>query len=242
VSEEILNESGVGEEALSVSTSTAPTEAQLESQIPLIVKLSALLFVAVKPVTVEWLSEVSRHEVGEIEEALIELSRIYTYQENGFALAEVAGGYQFRTAPQLASILRRVVPVKVKRLSRAAAETLAVVAYKQPVERAEIESIRGVDALPTLKTLLDAKLIRVIGKQDTPGQPVLYGTTTTFLERFGLRDLASLPSLHEFEQLLEEPGEGSESGEGDSGSVVSELAEGSLEDEITSREEDLSLS
>ena len=122
----------------------------------------------------------------------------------------MSAGFQFRSAPVLAQVIKRLIPARTKRLSRAAGETLAVIAYKQPVERAEIESIRGVDALPTLKTLLDARLIRVIGKHDSPGHPVLYGTTAEFLERFGLADLSALPTLHEFEQLASEPGDSSE--------------------------------
>ncbi len=211
-----MSEEAFQEQVAETASAVAPlSETIVEESIGILPKLSAVLFVAVKPVSVDWLAEITGHGSVEVEEALAELAEVFTDEEHGFSLVEVAGGYQFRTAPRLASVLRRVVPVKIKRLSRAAAETLAVVAYKQPVERAEIESIRGVDALPTLKTLLDAKLIRVIGKQDTPGQPVLYGTTQTFLERFGLRDLSSLPSLHEFEQLLAEPGEVSETAAGD---------------------------
>ena len=94
-----------------------------------------------------------------------------------------------------------------KRLSKAAAETLAIVAYRQPVQKAEIEAIRGVDAIQTVKTLLDAKLIRIVGRDTTPGTPALYGTTDVFLEKFGLADLSELPSVRELKELESEPDE-----------------------------------
>lgn len=123
------------------------------------------------------------------------------YAGRGVELVAVAGGWQFRTAPDLAPHLRRVVS-EPRRLSRAALETLAVIAYHQPVTRAEIEAIRGVTlAQGTFETLLEAGLIAPRGRKETPGRPVLWGTTEVFLSRFGLRALSDLPKREEL--LLE---------------------------------------
>ena len=190
----------------------ADEELGIEDATPIAItaKLCSLLFVAPKPLTAEVLAEAAREDIEETEAALLEIQGFFSDDVHGFSLEEVMGGYQFRTAPSVASTLKRLIPARAKRLSRAAAETLAVIAYKQPVQRAEIEAIRGVDALPTLKTLLDAKLVRIIGREDTVGQPALYGTTPAFLEKFGLNDLSELPSIREIEELSTEPGEGSE--------------------------------
>ena len=182
-------------------------ESQNRALLTPIARVSSLLFVASKPVSAEKISRAAKVRINKVEEALYQLQELYQDDVHGFSLHEVAGGWQFRTAPEAAEYIRTLIPKKVKRLSPAAAETLAIIAYKQPVERSEIESIRGVDALPTLKTLLDAKLVRIVGTQDAVGQPALYGTTTVFLEKFGLRDLSELPSIHELEKLLADPGE-----------------------------------
>ena len=199
-------------EAVEVSDVFAQEEQQLP-EVPVIPRLVALLFVAVKPISAETLAEAAKLDLVEVEDSLSEIRELFQDDLHGFSLHEVAGGWQFRTSVAAAPYIRRLIPVKERRLSKAAAETLAVIAYKQPVERSDIEAIRGVDGLPTLRTLLDAELLRVVGKQDTPGQPVLYGTTPLFLEKFGLGDLSDLPSLREFEQLLEEPGEGNQAAE-----------------------------
>lgn len=170
-------------------------------------KVSATLFSSARPISARKIAEVLERDVTNIDKALLSLVDVYDDEIHGFSLKEIAGKWQFRTAPGLASVVRRLYPSKGRRLSRAAAETLAVIAYKQPVHRADIESIRGVDALPTLKTLLDAKLVRVVGKEDSLGNPVLYGTTSVFLEKFGLRDLSELPSLTELERIDGDPGE-----------------------------------
>lgn len=177
------------------------------TSIPLSALISSMLFVSHKPVSAEKIATAAKRSLSSVEAVLEELRDLYQDEVHGFSLHEVNDGWQLRTAPSCAPSIRRLMPRRVKRLSRAAAESLAIIAYKQPVDRSEIESIRGVDALPTLRTLLDAKLIRIVGKRDVPGQPALYGTTEKFLETFGLRDLSELPSLHELEQLLNEPGE-----------------------------------
>jgi segregation and condensation protein B len=169
--------------------------------------LCAVLFVSPKPLSTQALADAAKASIADVEEAIAQIRGLFDGQVHGFCLMEIAGAWQLRTNPAAARYIQRLIPPRAKRLSRAAAETLAVIAYKQPVQRAEIEAIRGVDALPTLKTLLDAKLVRIVGRADSAGHPALYGTTTAFLEKFGLRDLAELPTVRELEQLASEPGE-----------------------------------
>jgi segregation and condensation protein B len=123
-----------------------------------------------------------------------------------YEIAEVAGGYQFRTRPALAEALREAQPERRLRLSRAALECLAVVAYRQPITRAEIDDVRGVDSGASLRTLLERDLLRVVGRRDAPGRPVLYGTSTHFLELFSLSSLRDLPELRAAELAATEEG------------------------------------
>ncbi len=181
--------------------------------LPLSARIGALLFVSTRPLTVETLAELSRSSEEDVDAAIETLQNDLREETHGFSLYEVGGAWQMRTSPRNSSVVQRLIPPRARRLSRAAAETLAVIAYKQPVQRAEIEAIRGVDALPTLRTLLDARLIRIVGREATPGQPALYGTTGTFLEKFGLRDLSELPTVRELVELAEEPGESVEAEE-----------------------------
>jgi segregation and condensation protein B len=116
----------------------------------------------------------------------------------------VAGGWQFRTDPDSGDFVRRFLRVKPHRLTRAALETLAIIAYRQPVTRPEIEDVRGVDSGAVVKALLERRLIKILGKKEEPGRPLLYGTTKEFLEFFNLRDLKDLPTLREFHELSEE--------------------------------------
>jgi segregation and condensation protein B len=185
--------------------------------LPLSAILCAVLFVSSKPLSTQALADAAKAPVADVEEAIAQIRDLFNEQVHGFCLMEIAGAWQLRTNPEAARYIQRLIPPRAKRLSRAAAETLAVIAYKQPVQRAEIEAIRGVDALPTLKTLLDAKLIRIVGRADSAGHPALYGTTTAFLEKFGLRDLADLPTVRELEQLASEPGESEEEETGENG-------------------------
>jgi segregation and condensation protein B len=126
------------------------------------------------------------------------------YADRGVVLHEVAGGFQFRTNPMNAHWVRQLVAGKPVKLTRAQLETLAIVAYRQPITRPEIDEIRGVDSGGPLKTLLDRGLIRVLGKKEEPGRPMLYGSTKDFLEFFNLKDLKDLPTLREFYELSEE--------------------------------------
>ena len=129
--------------------------------------------------------------VAEINEELAREGRPYE-------IAEVGGGYQFRTRPEYAEVIRAAQPDRKMRLSRPALETLAVIAYRQPLTRAELEEMRSVDCGAVLKGLLERSLLRIVGRRDAPGRPVLYGTSAEFLETFGLRSLRDLPTLREF--------------------------------------------
>ena len=139
-----------------------------------------------------------------IRAAMGELAGHYREGVSGIVLHEVSTGWQLRTCPTSAEFVRRFLQVKPQRLTRAALETLAIVAYRQPVTRPEVEEIRGVDCGAVMKALLERGLLEVLGKKEEPGRPLLYGTTRAFLEFFNLKDLASLPTLREFHELNEE--------------------------------------
>jgi segregation and condensation protein B len=147
-------------------------------------------------------------------ELALELRAEYERDGRGFELVEVAGGFQLRTRPELAEWLQRLERERPARLSRAALETLAVVAYRQPATRAEVEHVRGVDCGPVLRSLLERHLVRIAGHRDAPGRPMLYGTTRRFLEVFGLASLDELPSLRDLEELVKSAAEAAEGTEG----------------------------
>lgn len=163
--------------------------------------VEALLFGADGPLRSERLAEVLEVDQATVVAVLQELTADYTAQSRGFMLQEVAGGYQLRTRPEFADHLRRLGRSRPFKFSRPALETLAIIAYRQPVTRVEVEYLRGVDSGSVLKTLLDKHLVRILGKKDVPGKPAIYGTTREFLELFGLPDLAALPTLKEFSEL-----------------------------------------
>jgi len=165
--------------------------------------LEALLFAAGRVVTLKELAKIFPEvETKDLQAALAQLKA--RYQNRGVRLAEVAGGFRFETEPRFAPYIRRLVLGSPPKLSRAALETLAIIAYKQPITRAEIEAIRGVDSAGAIKTLLEKDLIRVAGRKDIPGRPLLYATTKKFLEVFGLSDLKDLPKLKELEEVIHE--------------------------------------
>jgi segregation and condensation protein B len=166
--------------------------------------VETLLFLAERPLSPEELRQTTGLEVDRIEKALDQLSGHYREGPCGIVLHEVAGGWQLRTSPDNADFARRFLKVKPQRLTRAALETLAIIAYRQPVTRPEIEDIRGVDCGAVVKALLERRLIKILGKKEEPGRPILYGTSREFLEFFALKDLASLPTLREFHELSEE--------------------------------------
>ncbi len=166
--------------------------------------VETLLFLAERPVTVEEMKLATGLEPARIARALDQISGHHREGISGIVLHEVAGGWQLRTSPDNTEFARRFLRVKPQRLTRAALETLAIVAYRQPVTRPEIEEIRGVDSGAVVKALLERRLVKILGKKEEPGRPILYGTTREFLEFFSLKDLASLPTLREFHELSEE--------------------------------------
>jgi segregation and condensation protein B len=156
--------------------------------------LEALLFASDAPLEVARITEVLELPAEEARAALGELTAACETPGRGLAVVEVAGGYRLVTRPELAPILVRLQRLRLKsRLSRAAVETLAIIAYRQPISRPEIEQLRGVNADAVVTALLERRLIRMVGRKAGPGRPILYGTTRDFLEHFGLRDLGELP-------------------------------------------------
>ncbi|HLK10412.1 MAG TPA: SMC-Scp complex subunit ScpB [Candidatus Binatia bacterium] len=160
--------------------------------------LESLLFAAGAPVTVARLVEaLGGPGRAEVVAALEALAAGYEREGRGLRLARVAGGYQLRTPPEHGPWVRRLLGQRPPRLSRATLETLAIVAYRQPCTRVDVEAIRGVDADAVLTTLVERRLVRIVGRKEAPGRPLLYGTTREFLELFGLPDLGALPPLRE---------------------------------------------
>jgi segregation and condensation protein B len=171
--------------------------------------LESLLFASDGPLTAARLAEVVEGvERKEIAAALAEMQSEYDAAGRGFRLSEVAGGYQMRTARENADWVKKLYRDRPARMSKATLETLAIIAYKQPITRAEMEAIRGVDVDGVVATLLDRRLIRIVARKDVPGRPFLYGTTPEFLQLFNLKDLGQLPTLKEMEEMtLPEPAE-----------------------------------
>jgi segregation and condensation protein B len=164
--------------------------------------LESLLFAAGEPLPIARLQAVLESVPREeIRKALADLSLTYANGSRGIALEEVAGGYQLRTPREHAYYVRKLLAARPPRLSRPLLETVAIIAYRQPITRPEIEQLRGVDSDAVLETLLERGLIRIAGRKEAPGRPIVYATTPEFLEVFSLKDLASLPDLEEFRAL-----------------------------------------
>ena len=164
--------------------------------------IEALVLVSEAPLALEKICAVLNEvEKSQVKDALDKLIAEYEERLSGICLQEVAGGYQFRTRAELSPWVKKLKVVKPASLSPASLETLAIVAYRQPIVKAEIESIRGVDVSAPLKGLLDKKLVRIVGRKDVPGKPIIYGTTRKFLEVFNLKDLSELPTLRELKEL-----------------------------------------
>jgi segregation and condensation protein B len=140
-------------------------------------------------------------EKTEIKEIIDQLVAEYNERQGGIILQEVAGGFQFRTNQEISQWVKKLKSTKPHSLSPQAMETLAIIAYKQPIVKSEIEDIRGVDVGGPLKGLLEKKLIRIVGRKDVPGKPIIYGTTRKFLEVFNLKDIMDLPNLRELREL-----------------------------------------
>jgi segregation and condensation protein B len=166
--------------------------------------IEALILASEAPLSLEKISFILQEaDKPEIKKNLEKLIADYEERSGGIVLQEVAGGFQFRTRAELGPWVKKLKGTRAASLSPAALETLAIVAYRQPIVKAEIESIRGVDVSAPLKGLLEKKLIRIVGRKDVPGKPIIYGTTRRFLEVFNLKDLSELPTLRELKELNE---------------------------------------
>jgi segregation and condensation protein B len=167
--------------------------------------LEAVLFVSPEPMSVARLmSIVGTASKAEVVQALGILTHDLDQDGRGIQLVQVAGGYRLVTKQEYGPWLKRMDKAKAaQKLSRSALESLAIIAYKQPLVRSEIEEIRGVETSGVLRTLCERKLVRIVGRKDVPGRPIMYGTTKFFLEHFGLQDLSQLPPLREFKELGE---------------------------------------
>ncbi|MGE5840537.1 MAG: SMC-Scp complex subunit ScpB [Deltaproteobacteria bacterium] len=164
--------------------------------------VEALLFASDKPLAMrEILGVLPDVKAAQIAGALRVLKYEYEAMGRSFALHEVGGGFQFRSRPEYGAYILKMLQASPARLSRATMETLAVIAYKQPVLRQEIERLRGVDVGGVLKTLLEKGLVKIMGRKNLPGRPLVYGTTRKFLEVFDLKDIESLPKIKELKAL-----------------------------------------
>jgi segregation and condensation protein B len=209
---------------------TDNTEAFLEGLI------EALLFSSDRPMPAKELARAAGIDRRRAEELVAGLKQ--RYESGGLTIEEVAGGYVMRSSPRYASYIQKLLALRPVRLSRAQLETLAIVAYRQPVTKPEVDDIRGVDSGQVLKGLLERELLKIVGKKDEPGRPMLYGTTTAFLELLNLQSLKDLPTLREFTELSEESRRkfADETGEAPEGVLADEAAaagQGSVAEEVT---------
>jgi segregation and condensation protein B len=167
--------------------------------------VEALIFASSKPLTPAEIRKVTKVlTVGQIEKIVAELKEDYQRTERCFELLEIAGGYELSTRREFAPwILKIELQRKARQATQSALETLAILAYKQPLTRAEIEALRGVDTSGVLNTLMEKNFIKITGKKEVPGRPFMYGTTEKFLEHFGLKELRDLPSIDEIRQMVD---------------------------------------
>jgi segregation and condensation protein B len=166
--------------------------------------VESLLFAAAAPVPLARLVQaLDGHDRREVATAVARLTETYEREGRGLRVAEVAGGFQLRTVVEHGPWVRRLLGGKPPRLSRPMLETVAIIAYRQPCTRPEIEAIRGVDVDAVITTLLERRMIRIVGRKEAPGRPILYGTTAEFLEVFGLPDVDALPPLRDLGELAE---------------------------------------
>jgi segregation and condensation protein B len=177
---------------------TARTPAELVALV------EALIFVADDPITTKLIAEVLEEEKDTIRAAVEQLKAEYEARESGLQIREIAGGWQIATRTEFHEEVRRFLKTRPSaKLSLASLETLAVIAYKQPVTVPEILEIRGVQSATSIKTLLDKRLIVAKGRKETVGRPMMYGTSKEFLIQFGMKDLSELPSIEDFEDLVQ---------------------------------------
>jgi segregation and condensation protein B len=197
----------------------APTDEQLKAQ------LETLLFITDHPLSLEELRKLTRvKDLPRLRALVGELKQKLEEQACAVQILEIAGGFQMATRPAHADLVRKLFAERMTmRLSTAAHETLAIVAYKQPLTRAEIEDIRGVEVIAALETLLEKRLIKVVGRKESVGRPLLYGTTADFMRHFGLGSLEDLPPIDEFQPA--EPMTANTLPEGGQGDVASAPSE-----------------
>jgi len=215
-SEVAPDEAALNEEAsreleamVAAESSAAETDASEESETyqvqnaaERIAIIEALIFVSEEPLSAKTMAEVLREDREVVEAAVAELAKEFNERNGGLQLREVAGGWQFATRPEYHEHVRAYLKSRPSaKLSIASLETLAVIAYKQPVTVPEILEIRGVQSPSSIKTLLDKKLIVAKGRKETVGRPMMYGTSKDFLIQFGLKDLGELPSMEDFQDL-----------------------------------------
>ncbi len=163
--------------------------------------LEALLFISGEPLTVKTLKGLLDINEKEVCRLIGELVNEYQLKNSGIFIAEVAEGIQMVTNPACAPWVKKFLATSVPtRLTNQSLETLAIVAYKQPIIKAEVEAIRGVNSDGVLRTLLERRLVKILGRKEVPGRPLMYGTTKDFLQYFGLKDLAELPTLKDFQE------------------------------------------
>ena len=167
--------------------------------------IEAILFTAGRPVTIPDLKRaLSGYGQAKIEKLILELKSEYEQEGRSFKIQEIAGGFECATEPKYAPwILKLELQRKARQATQSALETLAILAYKQPVTRAEIEDLRGVDVSGVLATLVERSLVKIVGRKEVPGRPFFYGTTEKFLEHFGLKSVADLPDISEIKSLIE---------------------------------------
>uniref|UniRef100_A0A7C4UBG8 SMC-Scp complex subunit ScpB n=1 Tax=candidate division WOR-3 bacterium TaxID=2052148 RepID=A0A7C4UBG8_UNCW3 len=158
-------------------------------------KIEAILFAAYEPVSASKISNVLNIKEKEVIRIINELNEEYKNNEKPYTIKEIGGGYLLLTLPEYGDVIGEVIGKKNIRLSKAALVTLAIISYKQPISKKEIDIIRGVDSSGPLETLIELELIKVVGEKDAPGRPLLYGTTKKFLEVFHLKDLKELPEI-----------------------------------------------
>jgi len=167
--------------------------------------IESLLFLSDEPLNLDKIREIfDEEDKPNIKEALLELKNELDETERGIIISEVAGAYQLRTLISNTQWIFRLTKAKPAKLSRASIETLSIVAYRQPITKQEVESIRGVDSGWTIKTLLEKNLVKIIGKKEEPGNPLIYATTKAFLEFFNLNTLDDLPTLREYHELSDQ--------------------------------------
>lgn len=167
--------------------------------------VEAMLFASEKPLLIEQVKKALGNIDGnEVRKILEELKTEYSQANRGINVVEVAGGFQMITSPSFAPFLKKLFKDRnTERLSKPALETLAIIAYKQPLTRTEIESLRNVNVDGVMKSLVDKTLIRICGRKKVPGRPFVYGTTRQFLEYFGLKSLDELPKMEDFSALAQ---------------------------------------